>query len=589
MNGATFSMRSRLLALGVLLAGGTAALLVKLHGQPGGPDLASGEQVMEGRAAPQRPTSEPPASSREAATAVEVPALQSVSAWTIPGNAEEFASLVAWMRTLPREEMLLLTNGDYDFRDSELIRMLQSLEGPWVVEAMAESALLESDPLLKATLVEGLAGAVRFSRLEDEHLMPALEALLPQFLDNEDDPYKVGRDLISNLWMGCEVQKEDYVAKAKGLLASSTNSLLLITGYDMMSGAPGGLDVLRDVIVDHPSPEGRMGALEGIRQAGQGDRMDENEVARLGLKALANERNRRNQVLLVELLGSTGGSAGLAVLKGLVEDPRHRLQAEAATTLAVHMEPTKARAVLEDALAASTEKEERATLYRALATIPGPEGAAKVLAVATDSTATPEERLSSLRGLWNAEVTASMRPEISRIVTEEKDPALRVEAMKMLFFSGATGELPDLRALATDDSDPKVRAQAVALAAMQEGDDVRGWLEERLLTDRSKEVKTEALGAMVMHAHLAGSPEKTAEYLHLARKMTDDEETRQLIEQGEALLADQDPRKLDLGLRGQAETWAMFAKYTSGTSARQFEQQAKLLEHFAAALKAGNQ
>jgi hypothetical protein len=291
--------------------------------------------------------------------------------------------------------------------------------------------------------------------------------------------------------------------------------------------------------------------------------------------------------LLVELIGSTGGNEGLEALASMVQTPTGKFRAEAATVIAVKMDPARAGQVLGDALAQAADPKSREALYRALATVPGEEGVRKVLDTVNDTSLPAEERLLGLKGLWNREIDSSLQGALSRVVKEEQDPGMRVEAMRMLFFSGATEGKTELRDLAVDDRDPRVRAQAVSLAAMQKSEDPRGWLEERLLRDSSMAVKTAALEGIVMHAHMSGKPEKTAEYLSVAKRLARDEKTVRLIERGQALLESYDPRDMDLGLREEARKWSLIAGYTSGQAARQFNLQSQMLERLGKALESG--
>ena len=114
---------------------------------------------------------------------VREPAPASVA---LPGDAPgldgeaALRSYVEWLRSLGHDELLRLSNAEFDFQKSELIESLQELEGPWVVSVLGNLASTETDPLLKAVLVEGLLGGVNLQRLGDPELLPILDTLVQQ-------------------------------------------------------------------------------------------------------------------------------------------------------------------------------------------------------------------------------------------------------------------------------------------------------------------------------------------------------------------------------------------------------------------------
>ena len=162
---------------------------------------------------------------------------------------------------------------------------------------------------------------------------------------------------------------------------------------------------------------------------------------------------------------------------------------------------------------------------------------------------------------------------------------MRIEALRMLASGETTPVGVDVRQIGILDEDPLVRAEAVQLAAMQPGEDTRGWLEQRLLEDDSLDVKAAALGAMVYQAHYSGGGETVSGYLSMARKLTDDDATLALIAQGEEMVKNFDPRRIDLELEQDAEFYATMAKYTEGPASRGFSRQSRQLRGFIQALR----
>jgi hypothetical protein len=120
---------------------------------------------------------------------------------------------------------------------------------------------------------------------------------------------------------------------------------------------------------------------------------------------------------------------------------------------------------------------------------------------------------------------------------------------------------------------------------MQPSADTREWLEERLHQDASLDVKAAALGALVYQAHYTGDGDAVRSYLAQARRFTDDEDALRMIAEGERMVNDYDPRRLELGLAEEARAWSTIAKYTSGPAARGFERQARQLEKLVSSLR----
>jgi hypothetical protein len=92
----------------------------------------------------------------------------------IPRDERELRDLVARLRSLGQDELLRLSNAEFEFQRSELVELLQKLSGEWVVPALAGLALDETDPLLKAILVEGLVGSLSLERGDDPRMLPLL-------------------------------------------------------------------------------------------------------------------------------------------------------------------------------------------------------------------------------------------------------------------------------------------------------------------------------------------------------------------------------------------------------------------------------
>src|SRR5262249_42007940 len=128
-----------------------------------------------------------PSSGSTAAAAIELP--------DAPRGVEELRSLVAWLRTLSRDDLLRLTNAEFGFQKSELVEMLRTLEGDWVIPELGRLAAAENDDLIKATLVVSLASGFASSRTHDPRLVTEIERLLPQLSSAAMDPFDVGRTL----------------------------------------------------------------------------------------------------------------------------------------------------------------------------------------------------------------------------------------------------------------------------------------------------------------------------------------------------------------------------------------------------------
>jgi hypothetical protein len=503
-----------------------------------------------------------------------------------PRDEQELRELVAWMRSLGHEELLLCSNAEFGFRKSELVELLKNLRGPWVVPALGELALSETDPLIQAILVEGLVFPAG-ERIEDERMLPILDRLIFRMRAASADPWDVAGGLAAMAYMASGQQEQDYVSLMAAHLALSDNPKLLTEGYLFMNDSPGAEPLLAEMLRTHPSPEGRMGALEGLRNAAVGGRVAPEQVTALGLEALAGETNERNRLLLYEMLASAGGEAGLDALEGMVRGGEATELPKMAELVAMKMEPNRALALFQDVLRErELGGEEREAVYRALGLVPGDEGQEVLLGLVRDEALPGEERLAGLRGLWGRELDEGLAEELQSVFEDEEDTALRTEALRMLVYGEDGGAGVDLRAAAVLDRDPAVRAEALQLAALEPGDDTRDWLEERLLEDDSLDVKASALGALVYHAHYAGDGEQVLGYLERARKFTDDEHALAMIAQGERMVREHDPRRVELGLAEEAAFWKEMTRYTSGPAQRAFERRGRQLERVVGALRA---
>lgn len=506
----------------------------------------------------------------------------------VPSNAAELAEFVAWMRALGPDELLRLSNAEFDFESSELIERLQGLEGAWVVQALGDLAVAESDPLLKAVLVKGLLGAPNPTRWGDEALVPILDSLLATMTHASDDPHGVAQDLATAVLGASACQGLDYVTWMKDFLAASDDPGFLLKGYLHMGLRDGGGALLSEMLTSHADENGRMGALEGLRGAVTSGRLSPEEATRLGMEALENETNERNRLLLYEMVIAVGGPEGLDRIEEALRAGQVGEITKAAELLAMKLEPARAQALFQDLLRGpGLETEAREAVYRALGLVPGQEGEDLLLGVARDESLGQEERLAGLRGLWSRTKDARLLGELQAVFDSARDPELRKEALRMMAFDGDDSVEVDYRAIAALDEDPSVRAEAVQLAAMRPESDVRPWLEERLFGDDSLEVKAAALGALVLRAHYSGDGEDVLGYLDRARRFTSDPSTLAMIAEGERMVKDHDPRNLDLGLAEEAAFWSSIAPYADGPAALSFQRRARQLSGIVAGLRMG--
>jgi len=499
---------------------------------------------------------------------------------------EDLRRYVEWLRSLGHDELLRLSNAEFDFKDSELIRRLQALEGPWVVQALGSLAAGEQDPLLKAVLVEGLLGAVDLERSRAPELVPILDTLLGQLASSASDPYGVARTCANSSYHACKLGELDYAAFMGAHLQGSDNPGLLTTGFLFMGRFDGGHEVLAAALLEHAHDAGRLGALEGLRGAATSGRLPPEQVLALGTRALELEASGRNRMLLYEMVAATGGEQGLAWIEGRVRAGDPETIQNALTFLTLNAEPERASALLQElVLRTDLDATSRTAVHAALGALPGSEGRELLLTLAHDPELDDATRLSGLRGLWNQAPDERTTAELTTLFQGEAPAELRVEALRMMASTDAPATGLDLRAVGVLDQDPLVRAEAVQLAAMQPGEGTRAWLEERLLQDDSYDVKAAALGAMVYRAHYEGDGDAALGYLDMARKLTSDERTRAMIEEGERMVRSHDPRRLELELAEDAEFYATVARYTSGAAARSFERQALVLQRIVQSLR----
>src|SRR5260221_201370 len=230
-------------------------------------------------------------------------------------RAEELRALAKWMEGLPREELLRLSNAEFGFEKSALVEELRGLIGDWVVPELGRLALVETDPLVKAVLVAGLFKGAGTIRLDDPRMIEQITELLPQLSIAADDPFHSARFMMFAAFGTCLRQQADFAALVLPHLEASDNPDVLVRGYLFLGDTAGADDVLARAVTDHPSAEGRFGALEGLRSAGLAGRIPPDEIAHLGIEALARETEARNRTLLVEMIASAGGEAGLAALR----------------------------------------------------------------------------------------------------------------------------------------------------------------------------------------------------------------------------------------------------------------------------------
>lgn len=567
-----------------LAIGGVLALIVAWIGatraavREGAPEPSSGRRSQQHLDSPQ------PLSGRTPVPGTEPVPVGLPEGLLVPSDEQELAELVAWMRSLGHDELLRLSNAEFDFEKSELIELLQQLEGPWVVEALGGLAVAEADPLLKAILVEGLVGAVDLERLDDAHLLPVLDSLMTQMSDAAQDPHDVAGGLASFAYMACRRGGGDYALLVGPLLAGSDNPGLLSLGYLFMGQVPGSEPELKEMLTGHVDAAGRFGALEGLRMSAVEGRISPAEITGLALQALGTETNEHNRLLLYEMMIATGGEDALTAIEERLRSGQVDELDKTVELLALEMDPARAQALFQDILREQElDVRDKQALYSAMGLSQGEEGVAYLLGIARNEELDAAERLAGLRGLWNRPVDERTAGELRDVFDQAEDPALRTEALRMLSH-GEMGGL-DLREIAALDADASVRAEAVQLAAMQPAENTREWLEQRLVEDDSFDVKAAALGALVFQAHYTGDGDAVLGYLSRARQFTRDEAALEMIAEGERLVREHDPRSLELGLAREAEFWGTMAKYTDGPAARSFERQARQLDQIVMGLR----
>ena len=230
----------------------------------------------------------------------------------IPTGEGELREYVAWLRSLSHEELLRLSNAEFDFQESELIERLQALQGPWVVAALGTLAIDEKDPLLKAILVEGLLGSLIIDRCRDPEMLPTLDSLLLQMRSQDEDPYQVANACATTAYTACKLGDGSYVEFMATHLENSDNDSLLTHGYLFMGMSEGSRDVLSAMLTGHASDSGRLGALEGLRNAATSGKLTPEELTALGSGALGSETDPGNRLLLYEMVVAAGGEGGLA-------------------------------------------------------------------------------------------------------------------------------------------------------------------------------------------------------------------------------------------------------------------------------------
>jgi hypothetical protein len=503
-----------------------------------------------------------------------------------PGSERELAEFIEWIRSLGHDELLELSNAEFDFERSELIARLHALEGDWVVAALGRFAIAENDPLLKAILVEGLVGGgMSFERMDDEGILPILDSLLLQMSMQVDDPYRVASGLATAAFGACLRNGEDYVQWMAAHLASSDNRSLLTHGYLFMGRFPGSEETLRNALLSHADDAGRFGAIEGLRQAATDGRIPPEEITALGLQALAGETHPRNRLLTMEMIVSTGGEAGLGAAEEIARNGTLAEMGSAVELLALKGDPARSLALIEELMTTrELDAEAEKSLYTALGVLPDGEGRELLLGIVRDEERDAASRLAGLEGLWNQEVDDELAGELETLFHDASDPAMRTEALRMLASGEREMDL-DLRAIASVDPDPGVRAEAVMLAAMSSGADARTWLEERLHQDDSYDVKAAALGGLVLHAHYTGDGEPVVAYLERARKLTRDESTLAMIAEGERMVRDHDPRRLELELAEELDFLETIAQYTEGPARRAFQRESRMTRRLVETLR----
>ena len=502
-------------------------------------------------------------------------------------SAEDLERFVGWLRSLGDDELLRMSNAEFGFKESEIIDLLHNSSGEWLVPALGGLAVSESNELLKAVLVEGLCGVIRNDRVDDTRLVPVIEQLLGQLSFQETDPYDVGRNVINTSMSAALRQGLDYVGLVERHLAESDNPMMLIHGYDMMAMFPGSETVLLQMTTSHPHPDGRMGALEGVRGAARNGSLTPEEVTEVAMSALVDEDSGRNQLLLMEMMGAVGGDSGVDALAAMMLDVDSGLAGDAAQLLALRLEPERALGLLEQALSGDAiDEDARIALFSAMGSLPDGLGAPLLFDVVSDPDRSKAERLAGLQALWNVELDDALASRLADVLHDSTDPALRTEVLRIL-SSGESGlSSKNLRELASLDSDPSVRAEAVIQASMLSGADQKEWLEQRLWEDESEDVKAAALGALVMQAHYTGGGEAALSYLALAETLTNDPGVLRMIESGRTLVGDYDPRRLELELAEDGRFFSKIADLTSGAASRGFSRRARQVNRFVSALRA---
>jgi len=529
--------------------------------------LASGERT---------PAGEPPA--------VEAPA-------EAPTDARALRELVARLRGLSREELLRVSNAEFGFEQSALVEQLRSLRGEWVVPELGRLAVGETDPLVKAVLVAGLCKAALHERLDDPRMLDCVRELLPQLAAAESDPFRAARFVVVGAYGACLRQQVDLAALLLPHLDGSDNPDVLVRGYLFLGQSPGAEGALLGALASRPEADGRFGALEGLRAAALAGRLPSGEVARAGIAALGNETSARNRTLLVEMIGSAGGEEGLAALESIVDRGDPDLVGAAASMIAAKRDPERAEEVLERALAAgSLGAVERAAIYRALGAVPGERSGERLLAAVRNGELGAEERLGALRGLWSRPADEGIRGELASLVAGDEPGPIRAESLRMLSLraggDGSGGPALDVRRMAEEDRDPEVRREAVVLSTLKGGEDPRGWLEERLLRDRSPDVQAAALGALVVQARFTGDSERVRSHLEGVKRSTGDPEVLALVARGEKMVSEYDPRRVELELKQDAEFYRQVAPYTTGAARQSMERQAEYYRRMVEAMTA---
>jgi hypothetical protein len=138
-----------------------------------------------------------------AASESATPAERSLTGLQPPANAAELQALVRRIQGMSREELLQLTNAEYGFQDSELIRALQKMEGDWVIDELARLSIAETDDLVRATLTVGLFGGFNPSRIGDPRLLTAAQDMLPLFVSATTDPFQAASSLVMGINIAC--------------------------------------------------------------------------------------------------------------------------------------------------------------------------------------------------------------------------------------------------------------------------------------------------------------------------------------------------------------------------------------------------